>query len=425
MTTPEPERAFLVGVRGPSHNPRETENHLAELAELAANIGLATAEKTVVNLKTPFPRYLVGSGKAEEIREAAAAAGAEFIVFDDEISPSQQRNWEELTGLCVIDRQEVILEIFARRALTREARLQVDLARMEYSLPRLTRAWTHLSRQRGGRQGTRDAGETQLEIDRRRVLARIDRAKRELENVRKNRRTRRSLRERTGIRVVSLVGYTNAGKSSLLNALTGSGVLVEDKLFATLDPTTRKLWLPSGETVLVTDTVGFIRKLPHRLVEAFKATLEETAGADLLIHVLDASDPEMRSHASATREVLREIGAEDKPVVTAFNKIDLCRDLDLIRQTMEDYPNPALLSAATGEGLPGLLAEIDSVLSSEYVSLCWELPRDRQDLVSLLRKNGRIISQDYTERGVEICALVSRPLRELLAPYLLPPSPVP
>jgi len=417
MTTTETGRAFLVGVCGPAMKPRDAEIHLAELAELTANIGLETAGRMIVNLKTSYPRYLVGSGKAGEIRIAAEAAEAGFIVFDDEISPSQQRNWEELTGLCVIDRQEVILEIFAARAMTREARLQVDLARMEYSLPRLTRAWTHLSRQRGGKRGTRGEGETQLEMDRRRVLARIDRAKSELKDVRKSRRTRRSLRERSGIPTGSLVGYTNAGKSSLLKALTGAEVLVEDKLFATLDPTTRKLRLPAGETVLVTDTVGFIRKLPHRLVEAFKATLEETAGADFLLHVLDASDPEIKNHAAATRDVLREIGVDDTPVITVLNKVDLCEDPAGVRHLTGDYPNAVVVSAVTGEGLRELREKIESVLSAELVSQCWEFPRDRHDLVSLLHRNGKIISQNYTENGVSVTARVTERVRAVLAPY--------
>ncbi|MBO7521258.1 MAG: GTPase HflX, partial [Opitutales bacterium] len=259
---PKNKRAYLVGLRRDGETEEFAAGLLEELGELAQNIGFDIAGSVCVNLREPNPRYLVGAGKFSEIRREAKKLKADCIIFDDSITPAQQRNWERESRKCVIDRQEVILEIFARRALTKEARLQVELARLVYSLPRLKRAWTHLSRQRGG-VNLRGAGESQLETDRRRVVERISRLKKEIEDVKKVRATQRKRRERNDIPVVAIVGYTNAGKSSLMNCLSGAGVLAQDKLFATLDPTTRELKLPGGATVLLTDTVGFVRRLPH------------------------------------------------------------------------------------------------------------------------------------------------------------------
>jgi GTP-binding protein HflX len=354
-------RALLVALRFPHESLYEAETSLAELHSLAENTGFTPVETFLANLRRPSPRLLAGTGKAEEIRTAAENSCARFIIFDNELSPSQQRNWEQFTGLCVIDRQEVILEIFADRASTREAQLQVELARMVYSLPRLTRAWTHLSRQRGGARGTRGEGETQLEIDRRRVLARIDKAKALLKKVRKQRATQRGKREKSSLKTGSIVGYTNAGKSSLLKALSGGDLYIADKLFATLDPATRRVHLASGGEVLLTDTVGFIRRLPHELIEAFKSTLEETVLADFLIHVLDAADIHLTSRAQTTCGILRQIGAVDKPVITVFNKIDLCTEPAAIKSLAAEYPNPVFLSAASGTGIDKLLAVIDKV----------------------------------------------------------------
>src|SRR5512135_2252471 len=302
------QRALLVGLQTPGMAPGEGDELLGELAELVGNLGLTITRTVFVNLRTTSVKFLVGSGKAAELIARAKADGADLIVVDGELSPSQQRNWEEESGLAVIDRQEVILEIFADRAQTREAVLQVALARMEYSLPRLTRAWTHLSRQRGkGALG--GEGETQLEQDRRIVRERIAHLKKELAAVISQRATQRRKRQRTPVPGAAIVGYTNAGKSSLLNRLTGAQVLAADKLFATLDPTTRQFTLPDGRTLLVTDTVGFIRRLPHRLVEAFKATLEEVVVSDFLIHVIDVTNPNFEQHHATTLAVLGELGA--------------------------------------------------------------------------------------------------------------------
>src|SRR4029077_2108817 len=284
------EKALLVGVFKDTVQKQDAESLLDELNSLVNTLGIPIAESLLVRVAEPSPRYFVGSGKAEEIFSRSKRIGADVIVFDNELSPAQQRNWEAMVGIPVIDRQEVILDIFAQRAQTKEARLQVDLARMEYSLPRLTRAWGHLSRQGGG-LGGKGEGETQLETDRRLVRAQIDRLKSDLELVRLRRATQRKQRQRLPLPSAAIVGYTNVGKSALLNKLTGAQVLVEDKLFATLDTTTRRVLLPSGQSLLLTDTVGFIRNLPHRLIEAFKATLEEAVLSDFLIHVLDASHP--------------------------------------------------------------------------------------------------------------------------------------
>ncbi|HWA87889.1 MAG TPA: GTPase HflX, partial [Opitutus sp.] len=297
------ERAFLIGVQTHAMPPGEGAELLGELKELVENLRITVAGSVLVNLRAPNPALLLGSGKAAELAEAAKAAGADVIVFDEQLSPAQQRNWEELSGVAVIDREEVILEVFADRAHTREAVLQVALARMEYSLPRLTRAWTHLSRQRGkGALG--GEGETQLEQDRRIVRDRIARLKAELATVVQQRAVQRRRRLRVPVPTASIVGYTNAGKSSLLNALTGARLLAADKLFATLDPTTRQLQLTGHHKLLVTDTVGFIRRLPHGLVEAFKATLEEVVVADFLLHVLDVTNPDFEKHHATTMGVL-------------------------------------------------------------------------------------------------------------------------
>lgn len=316
------ERALLVGVYRRGDDERIARNLLDELAELTRTLGIGIVGDQLVRIQQPQPKFFVGSGKAEEICELARELQADVIVFDNELTPAQQRSWESHSKLCVIDRHEVILDIFAKRAQTKEARLQVALARMEYSLPRLTRAWTHLSRQGGG-VGAKGEGETQLETDRRLVRKRIDKLKTELTEVRARRATQRKQRERVPVPHAAIVGYTNAGKSSLLKRMTEADVLVADKLFATLDTTTRRIELPNNRPLLLTDTVGFVRNLPHDLVDAFKATLEEAVLADFLIHVVDASQPDAIAFHKTTLDVLQELGAEEKPILTVFNKIDL------------------------------------------------------------------------------------------------------
>ncbi|MDQ3545541.1 MAG: GTPase HflX, partial [Verrucomicrobiota bacterium] len=303
------ERALLVGAYISAELKTEAQNLLEELAELVETLGIPIVGRDLISYRENHARYLIGSGKAQEIVERAKELECDVLIFDNELSPSQQRNWEELAGMTVADRQEIILDIFGARAHTREARIQVDLARMQYSLPRLTRAWSHLGQQGGG-IGAKGEGESQLEQDKRKIRLQIDRLKGELEDVRRARATQRKDRKRAPVPNAAIVGYTNVGKSSLLRRLTGADVFVENKLFATLDTTTRKIALPNKQPLLLTDTVGFVRKLPHQLIEAFNATLEEAALADFLIHVLDASQDEVMAFYNTTMNVLGKLGAE-------------------------------------------------------------------------------------------------------------------
>lgn len=416
------ERAFLVGVYGLQLTESEADNLLDELAELVKTLGIAIGGRTLVRLREAQPRFYVGAGKAAEIAEAAKEAKCEVIVFDDELSPGQQRNWEAESKLAVIDRQEVILDIFGDRARTREAVLQVELARLEYSLPRLKRAWTHLSRQRGGGAGgggaQRGEGETQLELDSRMVRTRISRLKQELTAVVRHREVQRRLRLRKPVPTAAIVGYTNAGKSSLLNRLTGAGVLAENKLFATLDPTTRRLALPSGRHLLATDTVGFVRRLPHRLVEAFKATLEEALVADVLVHVLDAAHPDVDAQRATTLEVLAELGAEGKPMLTVWNKADLLPPGRLEAMLARPKPMEVTVSCHTGLGMDTLLESLDAAVGEDCppVRLC--IPHDRWDLVNRLHAAGAITRQEAGDDGIIVIGRVPGRLLEAVRPYL-------
>jgi GTP-binding protein HflX len=412
-------RAFLVGIHHPKMSAKESADLLDELRDMVENLEIAVVGHTLVNLRAPNPALYVGSGKAEMILEQARAVEADVLVFDEDLSPVQQRNWEAESKMCVIDRQEVILDIFASRARTREAILQVALARMEYSLPRLTRAWTHLSRQRGGGTGARGQGETQLESDRRLVNNRITHLRKELKEVVQHRQTQRKRRVRIPVPTGSIVGYTNAGKSSLLNALTGARVQAEDKLFATLDPTTRQLDLPGSQSVLLTDTVGFIRRLPHRLVEAFKATLEEVVVADFLIHVMDVTSPDMDTHAATTHRVLTEIEADQKRTLTVLNKVDLCApaELDAIRS---HHPDALCVSAATGQGLDLLINRIADLLN-EQAAICELLiPHDRYDVISRIHEIGGITNQNTRDDGVYIKGNFPSSMAGIIAGFRIP-----
>ncbi len=392
------DRAFLVGIQTHEMADGEAAELLAELEELVQNLRIEVVHKELVNLRQPTPATLIGSGKTEEIIEAAKAAEADLIVIDESLSPAQQRNWEKLSGMAVIDREEVILDIFADRASTREAVLQVALARMEYSLPRLTRAWTHLSRQRG-KGGMGGEGETQLEQDRRLVNDRIVKLKRELAEVRKQRGVQRHKRQRVPVPTAAIVGYTNAGKSSLLNSLTGASVLAEDKLFATLDPTTRQLLLRGNQKLLVTDTVGFIRRLPHGLVEAFKATLEEAIVADFLIHVLDVTAPNVAAHHATTLGVLGELGADAKRMLTVFNKVDAADEAQLMRARVL-APNAIFVSARTGEGLAGLEDQCLELIADAFGQMKLLIPHARYDLIARAHQIGHVQQEEQRDDGV-------------------------
>jgi GTPase len=399
----KPIKAYLVGIREADMED-DPDALLDELTELVGNLGIPTAGREVVNIRKATPRYFIGSGKAEEIKLRALELGCEVVVFDASLAPAQQRNLETLFEIAVIDRQQVILDIFAKRAHTREAVLQVELARAEYMLPRIRGYWTDLNRQRGGGVTQRGSGESQSEVDARVTRERITRLKAELIEVTRHRAVQRRRRERIPLPSAAIVGYTNAGKSSLLNALTGAGVLAADKLFATLDPTTRQMPLPGGGKLLLTDTVGFVRRLPHRLVEAFKSTLEEAVVADFLIHVVDVSSPDADRHRATTLEVLTELGAHDKPIITVYNKADL---IDLPALSMQ--PGGILISTKTGQGMDELKALLCK-MADERQNFCELLiPHDRYDVMSKLHEAGCIRQSEILDEGVRVvCNLPPR-----------------
>lgn len=407
-TAIRPERAWLVGVQTDKIGKHEAESLLRELRGLAKTLGLEVLGETPVRVRERNPALFIGSGKADEIVAAATGAEADSILFDHVLSPIQQRNWEELSGLKAYDRSELIIRIFASRALTREASLQVELAELEYSLPRLAHSYSALSRQRGGRYGTKGKGEQKLELDRREIERRIHEIKEELKVVRKSRDTQRKRRERQALPRAAVVGYTNAGKSSLLNALCDSGVLAENKLFATLDPTTRRMPVGRGGALLLTDTVGFVRNLPHGLVEAFKATLEEAALADLLVEVVDASDPEADRHMATTSEVLREIGAGDLPRVVALNKTDLLGEAESAVLAAR-HPEALLVSVKTGAGLEALRAAVEAALSAGGREAELRIPDAEYSLVALLHREASVLSETREEEATVLrCRLPER-----------------
>lgn len=396
------EHAFLVGITSPDQTDEHTDLLLDELESLVTTLDIGVSGRLTVHLGKPQPKLMVGKGKAEEILSEARALECDVIIFDQELSPSQQRNWEQFAEkFLVIDRQEIILDIFGERASTKEARLQIELARMEYSLPRLRRAWTHLGRQRGGVM-QRGEGETQLEVDQRLVRKRIQRMRGQLEIVRRQRETQRKRRRSVPVPTGAIVGYTNAGKSSLLNALTDSHVLAEDKLFATLDPTSRRLSLPNGQNLVLTDTVGFVRNLPHRLVEAFKATLEEAVVSEFLLHVLDVRSPELEEHKETTESVLEELKALQKPTLLVFNKIDGDLDPSTVAYWKSRYPDAHFVSARTGEGIDVLKESMVELVQEGIRPMKLLIPHDRYDLVHFLHEIGAVHEEHHEEAGIVI-----------------------
>lgn len=405
------------------------EDSLAELALLARTAGLEVVGQTTQRLAAPNPATYIGKGKVEELAQLQRELGYDIALFDDELSPGQQRHLEDALGARVVDRTGLILDIFARRAQSHEGRLQVELAQYEYYLPRLTRMWTHLSRQAVGGVGLRGPGETQLESDRRRIRKRISDLRRELEQVRRHRHLYRSRRQGENVPIVALVGYTNAGKSTLLNALSGAGVFVEDKLFATLDPTTRRITLPNGQKVLLTDTVGFIQKLPTQLVAAFRATLEELREADLLLHILDITHSNAAEQAETVSKVLGELGLRDKPVLTALNKIDRIAAeaqqglvtpevLEAVRKVAEPYEDTVAISAEQGTGLEQLLAKIAEVLGREMVDITILLPYSAGELAALFHERGKVESEEYRKEGTRIQGRLPRRFLPLFQEYV-------
>ena len=412
--------AFLVGIQHQNASIEEAEEMLAELSELVDTLGLPKAGSAMARIRSLNPAFITGSGKADEVVELAKAAGADVIIIDDFLTPAQQRNWEKLSDLAVIDRQEVILDIFAARAQTNEATLQIALAQANYALPRLKRKWTHLNRQRGmaGGLGGRAEGEQQLEIDSRQIRNQIAKLKSQLSEVRKQRDIQRSKRLRKPVPVAAIVGYTNAGKSSLLNTLTQASVLTENKLFATLDPTVRRLELPGGLELLLTDTVGFIRKLPHLLIEAFKSTLEETRLADYIIEVIDASGSNITEHHQTTQNVLEEIGAGHKPTLLVLNKIDLVSDALTRRRLANLYPDAIAISAKTGEGMEELIAQLAQQTTAVMNQMQVLIPHTRYDIMKIIRRQCSVDSEKYAEEGVFMQLRVPENCQKALAEFL-------
>ncbi len=410
------ERALLIGLEQDGISKWDLRDSMEELRELASSAGAEVVDTVTQKLPRPTAPFYIGKGKAELIKESFQNQVVTSVIFDDELSPAQGRNLENLLSRKVLDRTQLILDIFAQRARSREGRLQIELAQLQYLLPRLTRMWTHLSRQTGG-IGTRGPGETQLEVDRRRVQERIARLERELEQVRKHRDIQRQGRKRHQWPVIAVVGYTNAGKSTLLNLLTGADVVAENKLFATLDPTTRSFTLPNRQRILLTDTVGFLRKLPHTLIESFKATLEEVTEADLLLHVIDLSHPRVDEHIEAVETVLKELGAYGKHTLMVFNKIDALADRAVVDSYRRRFPGSVAISARHGEGFDDLLAALEKELGSWRLRSRFRVPVSESGLIAEIHRVGHVLELRYVEDMAEIVAHVPAQLEQKLAAY--------
>lgn len=431
------ERGFLVGVELKGFRPSSAdqdgdkprfaiEDSLEELAALARTAGIEVVGGTYQRLERINPATYIGKGKLEELQSFRDELQVDLFIFDDELSPAQMRELERALERKVIDRTALILDVFAQHAHTREGQLQVELAQYEYRLPRLTRLWTHLARQAGGRAGgatggvgLRGPGETQLESDRRLIRRHIARLKAELELVREHRARYRHKRRRAAIPTVAIVGYTNAGKSTLLNALSQADVLVADMLFATLDPTTRRVKLPGGREVLFTDTVGFIQKLPTTLVAAFRATLEEIGEADLILHVIDITHRNAMQQAATVATILEEIGATHAPLISALNKIDRLADPTALTPLLAEFPNSIPISAATGQGLDLLLKRIEDVLNADLVPLRVRLPYQQSQLLAVLHAHGYIRREEYGPQGTTVEGLIPAHLSAQFRPFAL------
>jgi GTP-binding protein HflX len=433
---PEPtlnprERSFMVGVEIRSQEHLLTINEsLAELSRLAETAGLEVVGQTTQKLDQPNVHTYIGAGKIEEIQAFVEELDADVILFDDELSPRHQRELENIFGekVRILDRTALILDIFAQHANTNEGVLQVELAQYEYRLPRLTRYWTHLARQAGGGAGRtgsvggvglRGPGETQLEVDRREIRKKIGHIKEQIEKVRIHRQQYRSRRKNSRIPVIALVGYTNAGKSTLLNQIAKSNIYVADQLFATLDPTTRRVELPGGHVGLFTDTVGFIQKLPTTLVAAFRATLEEIAEADLLLHVIDITHSEVHAHTRAVYQILKEIGASEIPIVTAVNKIDRLKEPDRARLALEEFPNAVAISALKGEGIQEMLKKVNQYLFETYSPVQVKIPYQKGNLIALFHEQGQVEREEHEMGGVIIVGRIPGRLLAQFTPYII------
>src|SRR6266513_2693191 len=411
------ERALLIGLEQDGVSKWDLRDSMEELRELASSAGAEVVDTVTQKLPKPTAPFYIGKGKAEAIKESVQSQGITSVIFNDELSPAQGRNLENLLSRKVLDRTQLILDIFAQRARSREGRLQIELAQLQYLLPRLTRMWHHLSRQTGG-IGTRGPGETQLEVDRRRVQERIARLERELEEVRKTRAVQRQGRKRHQWPVAAVVGYTNAGKSTLLNLLTGADVVAVDKLFATLDPTTRSFMLPNKQRVLLTDTVGFLRKLPHTLIESFKATLEEVHEADLLIHIVDLSHSRVDDQIEAVDGVIRELDAYGKQTVIVFNKIDNLANRDLIETYLRRFPGSVAISARTGENVNKLVQALQDTLRAWRLRSHFKIPASESALIAEIHRVGHVLELKYEGNDAIIVAHIPPDLAQKLERYV-------
>ena len=410
------ERALLIGLEKEGVSKWDLRDSMEELRELASSAGAEVVDTVTQKLQRPTAPYYIGKGKAELIKDSFQHQHVTSVIFDDELSPAQGRNLENLLSRKVLDRTQLILDIFAQRARSREGRLQIELAQLQYLLPRLTRMWHHLSRQTGG-IGTRGPGETQLEVDRRRVQERIARLERELEEVRKTRAVQRQGRKRHQWPTAAVVGYTNAGKSTLLNLLTGADVVTEDRLFATLDPTTRSLTLPNKQRLLLTDTVGFLRKLPHTLIESFKATLEEVSEADLLVHVVDLSHSRIDEHMTAVDAVIKELDAFGKQTVIVFNKIDTAENPELVDSYLKRFPGSVAISARTGAGVSALVQALQDALSAWRLQSRFRIPVSESALIAEIHRVGHVLELKYEGGDAVIVANVPPQLESKLAQF--------
>ncbi len=414
--TEQQETCLLVALETGT-NPDSLEARLAELEELASTAGATAIAKIGQKRSKIDPKYLVGRGKADELAAEVASHQPGLVIFDDELSPTQQRNLGETLKTRVIDRTQLILDIFAQRAQTREGKLQVELAQLSYLLPRLGSLYTKFERQQGGIGVRGGGGETKLELDRRNVRERILELQKELEEVRKSRARQRVSRRKLPFPSAALVGYTSAGKSSILNLLSGSAVLADRMLFSTLDPTTRKVLLPDGRAILLTDTVGFIRNLPHDLVAAFRATLEETIEADFLLHIVDASSPEADRHRDTVLETLEALGAGDKPIVTVFNKSDLVEDQPALRALVAGTENALYFSAIRADGIPYLMDKVTATIKRLVSEVRLKIPYSRSDVAAQVHEYGVVHSVDYREDGIYVHAEVAKSLAGPLSAY--------
>lgn len=401
------EKSVLVGIDTGKEAAWSAEEKLRELQQLVASCGVEILESVNCRRASPDPRIFIGKGKADEVASIVLEKKADVVIFGEDLTPSQQQNLEEILGVKTIDRTQLILDIFAQRARTKEAKLQVELAQLAYLLPRLTGKGLELSRLGGG-LGTRGPGEQKLEVDRRRIRSRIGKLKKELNKASQNRQQRRKKRLEGSMLSIALVGYTNSGKSTLFNRLTSSEVLERDGLFSTLDPTTRKMELSSGGGVIISDTVGFLHRLPHHLIESFKTTLEEVVSADLLFHVMDMSSPLMSEQAESVQNVLKELGASEKRIIPVLNKADLL-DSELEKKRISRaFSESVTISALTGEGIEEIISLITRMLQSEMENMELTLPHSDFKLIELIRKAGRVKEEKFTDKGVRITARLPR-----------------